>query len=284
MGDSIELKAKAKINLSLDVLRKRPDGYHDLKMIMQTIELHDVVRIETVPSGIEIKCDSRWVPSDSSNIAYKAAALILDRAGIDQGLRININKRIPVAAGLAGGSSDAAAVFKGINQLLSLGFGEDELMQMGKQIGADIPYCIRGGTALAEGIGEILTDLVPFKGVNIVLIKPKIGVSTAWVYKNLDIGRVQERPDTEMLIEAIGKGKTDVVAANMKNVLETVTVPKYVIIKEIKDKLVKLGAAGSMMSGSGPSVFGIFRDKQSASSAYAKIKDKRWECYLTETA
>lgn len=282
--DSIEIKARAKINLSLDVLKKRPDGYHEVKMIMQTIDLCDRVIIDIVDGDIEVTSDSKWIPSGRDNIAYKAAKLIAEEFEISKGVSIKIEKKIPVAAGLAGGSSDAAAVLNGMNQLFSLGLGENELMLLGKQIGADVPYCIKGGTMLAEGIGEILTELKQMQEVNVVLVKPKIGVSTAWVYNNLELDKIMDRPDTDALIVAISNGRVDVLARDMRNVLETVTVGKYGIISEIKSKLVELGALGSMMSGSGPTVFGIFEDIATAQNAYEKIKCDRWECFLTKTA
>jgi 4-diphosphocytidyl-2-C-methyl-D-erythritol kinase len=280
---SFEAKARAKINLSLDVTGKRPDGYHIVKMIMQSIDLHDNVFIEVADGGIEVTSDCYWLPSGSENIAYKAAKIMFDRFGINKGIKIRIEKRIPVAAGLAGGSTDAAAVLKGINQLFKLDIDESELMIIGKQIGADVPYCIKGGTMLAEGIGEILTELAPLPEVYLVLVKPKIGVSTAWVYKNLNINQELDRPDTEVLITAIKNNRLDVLAKDMKNVLETVTISKYKVIQEIKTKLLELGALGSMMSGSGPTVFGIFDSLDSAQYALDRIKTDRWECFLTKT-
>ncbi|MDF2523238.1 MAG: 4-(cytidine 5-diphospho)-2-C-methyl-D-erythritol kinase [Clostridiales bacterium] len=280
---SFEAKARAKINLSLDVTGKRPDGYHIVKMIMQSIDLHDNVFIEVADGGIEVTSDCYWLPSGSENIAYKAAKIMFDRFGINKGIKIRIEKRIPVAAGLAGGSTDAAAVLKGINQLFKLDIDESELMIIGKQIGADVPYCIKGGTMLAEGIGEILTELAPLPEVYLVLVKPKIGVSTAWVYKNLNINQELDRPDTEVLITAIKDNRLDVLAKGMKNVLETVTISKYKVIQEIKTKLLELGALGSMMSGSGPTVFGIFDSLDSAQYALDRIKTDRWECFLTKT-
>ena len=280
---SMELLAYAKINLSLDVIRKRDDGYHELEMIMQSIELHDIVHIETAAVGISVSSDSKWVPSDMDNIAGKAALLITGKYGIKDGLKIYIKKNIPVAAGLAGGSTNAAVVLKGINDLFSLGMGNTELMAMGKQIGADVPFCMAGGTMLAEGTGEKLTALAGFSGVNLVLLKPKIGVSTAWVYKNLDVGKIVNRPDTQMLISALAKADVGKVAVNMKNVLEGVTIPKYKVVQEAKDRLVKLGSSGSMMSGSGPAVFGIFTDRRKAEQAYEAAEDSRWDRFLTFT-
>lgn len=279
----IEIKAPGKINLSLDVLHRRPDGYHEVKMIMQTVELHDLVVLERIPAGIEIECGCPWVPNNEGNIAYKAAQLLVSSYSIDSGVRIKIKKMIPVAAGMAGGSADAAAVMKGMNKLFNLGLGMDELMKLGKNIGADVPFCMKGGTMLAEGIGEVLTKLPSFSGVDIVLVKPKIGVSTAWVYKNLDIARIKERPDTQLLMEALEHKDKKLISHNMKNVLEMVTIQKYDIIEEIKSRLVNLRALGSMMSGSGPTVFGVFEDRQSAEYAYNAIKSDRWETFLTTT-
>ncbi len=280
---SMELLAYAKINLSLDVLGKREDGYHEVRMILQSIGLHDVVSIEKAAAGITVSSSSRWVPSDLDNIAGKAALVITGKYGIKDGLKIHIKKNIPVAAGLAGGSTNAAVVLQGINDLFSLGMSNTELMALGKQIGADVPFCMTGGTMLAEGIGEKLTALPGFSGVNLVLLKPKIGVSTAWVYKNLDIGKIVDRPDTEMLIDALAGGDISKAAVNMRNVLEGVTIPKYTVVQEAKDRLMALGASGSMMSGSGPAVFGIFTDRQRAKKAYDASKDSRWDRFLTFT-
>lgn len=281
--DSIELKARAKINLSLDVLGKRADGYHDVKMIMQTVGLHDRVFIESAREGINVACNSRWVPSGSGNIAYKAAQLLIDELKIKNGVRIRIDKRIPVAAGLGGGSSDAAAVLNGLNTMFALGLEQSELMELGRKIGADVPFCIRGGTMLAEGTGEVLTELPSFSGMNIVLVKPRIGVSTAWVYKNLDLNAIVSRPDTDTMIQALESKRPDILAANMVNVLETVTVKRHSIIHGIKERLKGLGALGSMMSGSGPTVFGLFGDFNTAANAYKVIRKHRWDCFLTYT-
>lgn len=278
----ISIDAHAKINLSLDVLGKRDDGYHTLQMIMQAIQLHDTISIHEIPDGVEIMCEAPYVPNNSSNIAYKAAQAIIEKYKIKTGVRLEISKRIPVAAGLAGGSTDAAAVLKGMNELFGLGIDNNELMAIGKTIGADVPYCIMGGTALAEGIGEKLTPLSGLGNIPVLLVKPRIGVSTAWVYKNLNLENMGERPNTPLLISAIGEGDTRTLAANMKNVLESVTQQKYPVIEAIKKELVKLGALGSMMSGSGPTVFGIFEDADKAEYAFNKIKDTKHECILTQ--
>ncbi|HEX3030103.1 MAG TPA: 4-(cytidine 5'-diphospho)-2-C-methyl-D-erythritol kinase [Clostridia bacterium] len=276
-------EARAKINLSIDVLRKRPDGYHDVKMIMQSVRLHDDVTIEKKSSGIEISCQFPWVPNDRRNTAYKAAEIIMEKFRINDGVKIVINKNIPVAAGLAGGSSDAASVILGMNELFSLGMNDDQLAEIGKSVGADVPYCIRGGTVLAEGIGDILTNLNQLPCVNLVLIKPKINVSTPWVYKSLNLEKIKNRPDTEALIKAIADKRVDFISKNMVNVLETVTIEKYPFIDEIKRGLVKAGALGSIMSGSGPTVFGVFECREAAQEAFNSLKDDRWESILTET-
>ena len=279
----ISLNAHAKINLSLDVLNKREDGYHNLQMIMQTIQLHDTISLHEIPSGVEIKCAAPYVPNNSSNIAYQAAEAMITKYKLDAGVSIVIDKKIPVAAGLAGGSADAAVVIKAINTLFKLGIDQNELMQIGKTIGADVPYCIMGGTALAEGIGEKLTCLKQLGNVPIILIKPKIGVSTAWVYKSLNLDRVTQRPNTASLISALEKKDIRFVAENMSNVLESVTLAKYTIIGKIKRDLMGKGALGSMMSGSGPTVFGIFDDEEKAKSAFNILKKSKHDCYLTYT-
>ncbi len=282
----LEIPAHAKINISLDVLRKREDGYHELRMIMQTLELHDIVCLEAAGDGIGLECGSKWVPEDFTNTAWKAADLMKSRFGIKDGLRIRIVKRIPVAAGLAGGSSDAAAVLRGMNEMFELGLGHDELRKLGREIGADVPYCIEGGTRLAEGIGEILTELPSFDGVDVVLVKPDIGVSTQWVYKNLRLNGITEkdRPDTELLIEALKQRDIKAVAGNMKNILELVTIGRYDIVRKAKRLMAGSGAAGSMMSGSGPTVFGLFMDTGAAEAAYRTLSSiAGWQCIKTRT-
>lgn len=277
----ISLNAHAKINLSLDVLNKREDGYHNLQMIMQTIQLHDTISIDEIPHGVEIKCEAPYVPNNSTNIAYKAAEAMINKYKLDAGVKIVIDKRIPVAAGLAGGSTDAAAVLKGINILFKLGISQNELMEIGKTIGADVPYCILGGTALAEGIGEKLTSLTPLENIPVLLIKPKIGVSTVWVYKSLVLDKVNKRPNTDMLISAIEKKDIKYVAENMSNVLESVTTSKYPLINKIKKALIHNGAIGSMMSGSGPTVFGIFESEEKAKTALNAFKTDKQDIFLT---
>ena len=280
----ISLNAYAKINLSIDIVRKREDGYHDVKMIMQTVDLCDKITLtDKDDGGVKIICDKPYIPTGSTNTAYKAADLFLKEYGVKKGVCIKIEKNIPTASGLAGGSADAAAVLRGMGELFSVDTDEGELMEIGKKIGADVPFCIKGGTMLAEGIGDLLTKINPFSGVDIVLVKPRISVSTAWVYQNLNLHRAIKRPNTRLLVEAISNGDRVCVAQNMKNVLESVTIGKYRVINEIKSTLMEFGAQGSMMSGSGPCVFGIFENGQKAEYAFQKIKGGYWDCFLART-
>ncbi|MBS4535142.1 4-(cytidine 5'-diphospho)-2-C-methyl-D-erythritol kinase [Clostridium sp. D2Q-14] len=256
----MKLEAYAKINLSLDVLRKREDGYHEVNMIMNQIDLKDEVTLTEIKSSIRIECTNPKVPTDSSNLVHKAYSIITDKFNIKRGVKIKINKKIPMAAGLAGGSSDCAQTIIGLNKLWDLNLNQIELMDIGAKIGADIPYCIMGGTALAEGIGDKLTQISDFSDKYILIVKPNIDVSTSDVYKNLNLNDVKNHPDTESMIRAIHDDNIYKVANNMINVLEVVTMKKYPIIEDIKKKMIDKGALGSLMSGSGPTVFGIFDD------------------------
>ncbi|QIB27743.1 4-(cytidine 5'-diphospho)-2-C-methyl-D-erythritol kinase [Caloranaerobacter azorensis] len=254
----VEVEAHAKINLSLDVIGKRVDGYHEVRMIMQQISLKDIIQIEEYGKDTIIETKEKKIPTDSTNLAYRAWDILSKRFNIGRGVKIKIEKNIPIAAGLAGGSADAAAVLKGLNELWNLNLKEDELMDIGLEIGADVPYCIMGGTALAEGIGEKLTRLKSFKDKLILIAKPSIQVSTAYVYKNLKLEDIKEHPDIDNLIKNIELDNVNFVAKNMINVLETVTINKYPIIQKIKEHMMRFNALGSLMSGSGPTVFGIF--------------------------
>jgi len=266
--NSITVKAYAKINLGLDVLRKRPDGYHDVCMIMQSLDLHDTITITKTPAaGISIKTNLSYIPSDQGNLVYKAAALFLDTISAKEGVAIKLEKTIPVAAGLAGGSSDAAATLKGLNQLFQTGLTDEELMKLGVKIGADVPYCIMLGTALSEGIGEILTPLAPIPGCTILLVKPDISVSTKYVYENLRLTDTTTHPDISAMQAALEAGDLNILTKSMDNILQSVTVKEYPIINEIKRKMLELGAMTSLMSGSGPTVFGIYKDAELAKNA-----------------
>ena len=277
------IKAHAKINISLDAVGKREDGYHLLRMLMQNIELYDLVNVKKTNTGISISCNKSFVPTDERNIAYKAAKAFMDHYNIKSGVHMDIIKNIPVAAGLAGGSTDAAAVLKAMRSLFKKEVTDQELMKIGLKLGADVPYCIHGGTALCEGIGEVITPIKPFKNHIVVLVKPSFGVSTKEVYGGLDIKKIIRHPDTELLIEAIEDNDLRLVSTNMKNVLENVTLKRHRIIRSIKDTMVNQGALGAMMSGSGPSVFGFFDDSLLAQRCYEKLKLSFEEVFITRT-
>ncbi len=277
------VKAYAKINISLDVVGKREDGYHLLEMIMQKIEVYDTLRFNKNENGINIECNKNYIPTDERNLVYKAAKLFIDTYGIKGGIDISINKNIPVAAGLAGGSTDAAATLIAMQRVYNVNVSREELCKLGLQIGADVPYCIIGGTALCEGIGERVTTLNTFEGHILVLVKPNFGVSTKEVYKALDIDKIYKHPNTKSLIKAIEQNDIKYISENMKNVLENVTLKKHTILRDIKEKMVKMGAMGSMMSGSGPSIFGFFDDILKAQRCYEYFKEKYKDVFITRT-
>lgn len=271
----IELKALAKINLGLDVLGKRENGYHDVRMIMQSIYLYDDVKIErkTAP-GIELSSNLFFLPTGDGNIAYKAAQMLIEEFGIEEGVRITLHKHIPVAAGMAGGSSNAAAVLFGMNRLFGLKLSRQELMERGVKLGADVPYCIMRGTVLAEGIGEELKKLPAMPKCTVLIAKPPISVSTKVVYEALDACEIVRHPDIDGLMEALEKENLREVAAHMGNVLEDVTIPMHPEIAEIKQVMKDCGALNAMMSGSGPTVFGLFENKMAARKAQRVIREK----------
>jgi 4-diphosphocytidyl-2-C-methyl-D-erythritol kinase len=277
------VKAYGKINISLDIVGKREDGYHLLKMIMQNVDLYDSISIEKCNKDINISCNKPYIPTDEKNLIYKAAKLFMDTYNIKEGINIYLKKNIPVAAGMAGGSADAAAVFKALRQLFEIDVDENELMKLGVKIGADIPYCIVGGTALCEGIGDIITPLSPFKNHILVLVKPNFGVSTREVYKGIDISKIYKHPDTDALIKAMEEERLQDVCNSMKNLLENVTLRKYPVLKRIKEDMVKMGAMGAMMSGSGPTIFAFFEDMLKAQRCYDKFKVQYKEVYITRT-
>ena len=273
--DKIQLKALAKINLGLDVLRRREDGYHEVKMIMQTIGLHDDLEIrKTKTPGIQVKTNLYYLPTNENNLVYKAAKLLMDEFQIQDGVSIQLKKRIPVAAGMAGGSSDSAAVLWGINQMYGLGLSMQALMERGVRLGADVPYCIQRGTALAEGSGEKLSVLPPMPKCTILIAKPGISVSTKFVYENLHANdlKPEQHPDVDSMIEAMRQKDLGLLCSRMGNVLETVTIPAYPVINEIKRTMMDNGAIGSMMSGSGPTVFGIFDSPAAAKQAVKAVR------------
>ena len=283
-NNDISLKALAKINLGLDVVRRREDGYHEVRMIMQTIQLYDRLDIKrTQEPGIQIQTNLSFLPVNENNLIYKAAKLLMDEFSITDGVSVKLDKRIPVAAGMAGGSTDAAAMLIGVNRLFSLGLTKRQLMERGVQIGADVPYCIMRGTALAEGIGEALSPLPPMVKCPVLIAKPSISVSTKFVYQNLKLDDTTIHPDIDRLIDDIKAKNLHDIAAHMGNVLETVTIPNYPVIDEIKKHMLSNGAVGAMMSGSGPTVFGLFDDEDTAKKAYKAMRSSHIDrqVYLT---
>lgn len=281
----IHLKARAKVNLGLDVVRRRPDGYHDLRMVMQTVNLCDNVRLSVTKSpGVRVKTNLRFLPTDKSNHAYQAARMLIEEFGIEAGVFIELQKHIPVAAGLAGGSADAAAVLEGMNRLFDLGLSQEQLQERGVKIGADVPYCIMKGTALAEGIGEVLTPLVNIPDCSIVIAKPDVRVSTKYVYTHLTLDGNTKHPQIDAQIEAIRQGDLVRMCALCENVLEGVTIPVHPQIAAMKEEMIGAGALTAMMSGSGPSVFGIFADQEKAESMCQtlRVKPEKIQAFLTK--
>ena len=273
MKESMSLKALAKINLGLDVLGRGDNGYHDVRMVMQTMYLYDNITLQKIEEPeIQLKTNLHFLPLDDKNIAYKAAKMLMEEFQIPGGIRITLDKHIPVAAGLAGGSSNAAAVLVGMNRMYDLGLSEQNLMDRGVKLGADVPYCIMRGTVLAEGIGEILTPLDPLPKCYILVAKPTVSVSTKTVYEKLDSHEIEDHPDIDGILEGLRNEDLKKVASSMGNVLERVTVDDHPIIEDIKKVMKENGALNAMMSGSGPTVFGIYEDKKLAKQAQQKIK------------
>lgn len=274
--NEVRLKARAKINISLDVIRKREDGYHDLAMIMQTVDLFDKVNIKkTKKNGIKIRTNLPFLPTDERNLVYKVIQYMKETYKIDCGIYVDLYKVIPIAAGLAGGSADAAAAIKAMNLLFDLELSHETMCHIGKRFGADIPYCLTEGTVLAEGIGDEMTMLPDFPQCYIVIAKPSVSVSTAFVYGNLKVAEIEKHPDTPLLIEAIKKGDLETICCNMENVLEHVTEKTYPEIVKLKAALMAEGAIGTLMSGSGSAVFAIFATKEAAQAASVQIKKQQ---------
>lgn len=273
------VKAPAKINLTLDVLYKRPDNYHEVEMIMTTVDLSDRIGLESRPDGvIEILSADRFVPSDNRNFAYQAAQLLKDIYGITEGVSISIEKEIPIAAGLAGGSSDAAATLKGLNELWDLGLTIDELAELGSQIGSDVSFCVYGGTALATGRGEKIKELTTPPACWVVLAKPKIGVSTADVYGGLNVDKIKH-PNTKQMIQAIETDNYELMCASLGNVLESVTFELHPEVVVIKEQMKRFGADAVLMSGSGPTVFGLVDNESRISRIYNGLRGFCEEVY-----
>ena len=263
----------AKINLGLDVVRKRDDGYHEVRMIMQTVQMYDQLNMAASSRpGIRLVTNLAYLPNKENNLVYRAANMLMEEFHVKQGLDIRLRKMIPVAAGMAGGSSDAAAAFIGVNRIFRLGLSMDELMQRAVQVGADVPYCLMRGTVLAEGMGEKLTPLAPMPPCHILIGKPGISVSTKFVYGNLRAREIKEHPDISGMVRAIEEGSLLGVTARMANVLEWVTIPAHPVIEEIKRNMIEHGACNALMSGSGPTVFGIFDNRRTSEAASRALK------------
>lgn len=279
----MKYNAYAKINLGLDVLRKREDGYHEVRMIMQNIGVHDELDFEKVKeSGIWINVNKAPLPTNKNNLIYKAAKLLMDEFGITEGLKVNLTKNIPIAAGLAGGSTDAAATMKAVNDIWKLGLDNKQLRERGVKIGADVPYCIMQGTAISEGIGEILTPLPNCPKCYALIAKPPISVSTKYVYEHLKIDDLVH-PNIDGIIDGIKKKDIYLLSDNLGNVLESVTVNKYPVIEDIKELMMEKGALNALMSGSGPTVFGLFDSKEKLSSAAKTVRNSQLAKDVFET-
>ena len=271
--DRLDLNALGKINLGLDVLGKRENGYHDVRMVMQSVYVYDRISVEKKrEAGIELSTNLGYLPVNENNLAYKAAKLLMDEFSIREGVRIHLEKHIPVAAGMAGGSSDGAAILHGLNRMFELGLTKEDLMKRGVELGADVPYCIMRGTALAEGIGEILTPLPKIPKCFALIAKPPIIVSTKTVYEKLDALEIVDHPDIDGIIAGLEEGSLEQICACMGNVLEKVTIEDYAVIEEIKKVMKENGAINAMMSGSGPTVFGIYKERKKAKAAGDKIR------------
>jgi len=282
--EQLYLKAMGKINLGLDVVRKREDGYHEVRMIMQTVGVYDRITLNRSRTpGIRITTNLYFLPVNENNLVYKAAQMLMEEFQVDEGLEINLQKYIPVAAGMAGGSADAAAVLYGVNRMFRLGLSQKGLMERGVKIGADVPYCLMRGTALSEGIGEVLTRLPAAPDCKVIIAKPGVSVSTKYVYGHLDAAGIQEHPDIDGMVRAIREGSYEGVVSRLGNVLETVTQERHPVIGQIKELLTVHGADGALMSGSGPTVFGLFREEKKAREALRALEKSRLakQMYLT---
>ena len=279
-GDRAIARSYAKINLTLDVLSKREDGYHDVEMIMQTVSLFDLIYIDKTDCDITISTNLYFLPTNEKNIAYKAAELFFEYTGISSGCKITIHKAIPVAAGLAGGSGNAAAVLNALDLLYNTNLSYKTLCELGLQLGADVPYCVNGGTALAAGIGDVLTPLPKLPDCVILMVKPQINISTASIYNEIDNATIHERPDNKNVIEALRNGDINEIAAGMKNVMGSVTENMHPIVRGIRNKMMKNGALGAVMSGSGPTVFGIFPDYTTAKRSHDSFSYQFREVFI----
>ncbi len=283
----LQIKAPAKINLTLDVTGRRPNGYHDLRMVMQTIDLCDELEIQLTDSPqITLSVDKELpgITAPEENLAYRAARLMQQQYSLPNGFQIHLAKKIPAAAGLGGGSSDCAAVLLGINELCGLSLPQEELCRLGLTLGADVPFCIQKGTMLAEGIGEVLTPLPALAPLWVLLVKPDFPINTGYIYANLDLNHLKFHPDTDKTINAISRQDTATLGQTLSNVLETVAFADYPVLNDIKSFLLQNGSAGALMSGSGPTVYGLYKDETIAYTAFGKARGQfpDYEIYLCQ--
>jgi 4-diphosphocytidyl-2-C-methyl-D-erythritol kinase len=281
--ESITEKSRAKINLSLDILGVLPNGYHEVEMIMQQIDLYDLVTVTKIDSGIEVTSNLYYLPTDQSNIAWKAARLLMDQCNIESGVKIHLEKKVPVAAGLAGGSANAAAVMRAMNKLFDLGLSTQAMMDLGLTLGADVPFCFLEGAAVARGIGEQLEPIKGLQNIWVLLSKPNIGVSTREIYKAFDQHEMNRHPNTPLLIEATGQSDLTCLTGEMYNVLEDVTRSLYPMVSEVRRRMHQSGAQAVMMSGSGPTVFGLFTHYERAHKAEKQLRKWYQQTYLVKT-
>jgi 4-diphosphocytidyl-2-C-methyl-D-erythritol kinase len=282
----MEVRAHAKLNLTLDVLGRRPDGYHDLRMVMQSVALADVLTLEESGDGeLRVRTNLHFLPNNEKNLAAQAALRWWEARGqVPRGLEITIEKSVPVCAGMAGGSSDAAAVLRALNQMEGAPLSPRELAKIGERVGSDVPYCILGGTALAEGRGEILTPLPPLPRCWAVLCKPEFSISTPALFAKIDSVRLRCRPDTQGVIAALEAGDLHGVARRMYNVFEDALPERQrARVNDIKNVLIQCGALGASMSGTGPTAFGLFDDEGLAREARERLADWGGEVFLTQT-
>ena len=275
MGQELVFKAYGKINLGLDVVRRLENGYHEVRMIMQSVKLADIVTIKRISEDkIVVRTDQENLPCDERNLAYKAAKLMKEKYSVQDGVEIFLEKHIPMAAGMAGGSADCAAVLKGMNELFGLGLALEDMQKTGVKLGADVPYCLMGGCALSEGIGEELTALKAPPACTVLLAKPNIDVSTKYVYEHLKLDTLERHPDIDGMMQDIEEGNLEKLCGKLENVLESVTGKEYPVIGEIEKIMKDAGAPAAVMSGSGPTVFGIFKGTKAAETAMAGIRER----------
>ncbi len=281
----VEIDSYSKINLTLNILGKRRDGYHNIETIMQSVNLADRVFIREEKEGVKIKCTHPRVPIDAQSLAYRTAEKILNRYRITKGVKIEIDKKIPLASGMAGGSANSASILVGINKLFTLNLSNEDLRGMGEELGMDVPFCIQNGTALAYHRGEKVTPLSPVNPpLWIIIINPGFEIPTKWAYDNLDLSLIKrEKNNTKAMLEALKEGEVRGIAKNLFNSFEELIIKKYPEIGKIKDRLIEEGALGALMSGSGPTVFGIAQNKEQALKIYKKLKSEYKSIWVVQT-